>query len=100
MLFFLFLSTPPCSLLSHLFVLSPSVPHNNFFPLLLLSSTSSSFHPSSGLYPNLEELSDYMGLCLNSDEVQRNMALVPVAENVSVWVHCGCFMYLRLGQCI
>ncbi|XP_008316526.1 syntenin-2 [Cynoglossus semilaevis] len=37
--------------------------------------------PASCLYPNLEELSDYMGLCLNSDEVQRNMALVPVAEN-------------------
>ncbi len=35
------------------------------------------------LYPNLEELGDYMGLSLNSDEVQRNLALVPVADNVS-----------------
>lgn len=35
------------------------------------------------LYPNLEELGDYMGLSLNSDEVQRNLALVPVASNVS-----------------
>ncbi len=35
------------------------------------------------LYPNLEELGDYMGLSLNSDEVQRNLALVPVAVNVS-----------------
>lgn len=35
------------------------------------------------LYPNLEELGDYMGLSLNSDEVQRNLALVPVAGNVS-----------------
>lgn len=37
--------------------------------------------PSSTLYPNLEELGDYMGLSLNSDEVQRNLALVPVAAN-------------------
>ncbi|XP_026055310.1 syntenin-1 [Carassius auratus] len=37
--------------------------------------------PSSTLYPNLEELGDYMGLSLNSDEVQRNLALVPVANN-------------------
>ncbi|XP_051961347.1 syntenin-1-like [Xyrauchen texanus] len=37
--------------------------------------------PSSSLYPNLEELGDYMGLVLNSDEVQRNVALVPVADN-------------------
>uniref|UniRef100_A0A673KDU1 Syntenin-1-like n=1 Tax=Sinocyclocheilus rhinocerous TaxID=307959 RepID=A0A673KDU1_9TELE len=40
--------------------------------------------PSSTLYPNLEELGDYMGLSLNSDEVQRNLALVPVADNFSV----------------
>nr|XP_020479814.1 syntenin-1 [Monopterus albus] len=37
--------------------------------------------PSSTLYPNLEELGDYMGLALNSDEVQRNLALLPVADN-------------------
>lgn len=37
--------------------------------------------PGSSLYPNLEELGEYMGLRLNSDEVQRNMALVPVADN-------------------
>uniref|UniRef100_A0A3Q1AZ56 PDZ domain-containing protein n=2 Tax=Amphiprion TaxID=80969 RepID=A0A3Q1AZ56_AMPOC len=37
--------------------------------------------PSSSLYPNLEELGDYMGLALNSDEVQKNLALVPVADN-------------------
>ncbi|KAI1892869.1 hypothetical protein AGOR_G00137970 [Albula goreensis] len=35
----------------------------------------------SGLYPNLQELGDYMGLSLNSDEVQKNLALVPVADN-------------------
>ncbi|MEQ2177848.1 hypothetical protein GOODEAATRI_007869 [Goodea atripinnis] len=44
-----------------------------------------------GLYPNLEELGDYMGLALNSDEVQRNMALVPVADNVSILVHLKIF---------
>uniref|UniRef100_A0A3Q3WQR7 PDZ domain-containing protein n=1 Tax=Mola mola TaxID=94237 RepID=A0A3Q3WQR7_MOLML len=37
--------------------------------------------PRSSLYPNLEELGDYMGLALHSDEVQRNLALVPVADN-------------------
>ncbi|XP_062871878.1 syntenin-2 isoform X2 [Trichomycterus rosablanca] len=37
--------------------------------------------PSSSLYPNLEELGEYMGLRLNSDEVQRNLALVPAANN-------------------
>ncbi|XP_029362962.1 syntenin-2 [Echeneis naucrates] len=37
--------------------------------------------PGSSLYPNLEELGDYMGLALNSDEVQRNLTLVPVADN-------------------
>ncbi|XP_061541391.1 syntenin-2 [Phycodurus eques] len=37
--------------------------------------------PSSCLYPNLEELGEYMGLSLNSDEVQRNLALLPVANN-------------------
>ncbi|XP_028309186.1 syntenin-2 [Gouania willdenowi] len=34
----------------------------------------------AALYPNLEELGDYMGLALNSDEVQKNLALVPVAD--------------------
>lgn len=36
-----------------------------------------------GLYPNLEELGDYMGLSLNSEEVQKNLALLPVSANVS-----------------
>ncbi|XP_051518632.1 syntenin-1-like isoform X2 [Myxocyprinus asiaticus] len=45
---------------------------------------------SLGLYPNLEELGEYMGLSLNSDEVQRNLALVPVADNqVAVPVGVG-----------
>ncbi|MBN3306275.1 SDCB1 protein, partial [Amia calva] len=34
-----------------------------------------------GLYPNLQELGDYMGLSLNSDEVQRNLAMVPMGDN-------------------
>ncbi|XP_003962931.1 syntenin-2 [Takifugu rubripes] len=37
--------------------------------------------PPSSLYPNLEELGDYMGLALNSQEVQENLALLPVAAN-------------------
>ncbi|XP_017341783.1 syntenin-2 isoform X1 [Ictalurus punctatus] len=40
--------------------------------------------PSSSLYPNLEELGEYMGLNLTSDEVQKNLALVPAADNVAV----------------
>ncbi|XP_034028016.1 syntenin-2 isoform X2 [Thalassophryne amazonica] len=40
--------------------------------------------PSSSLYPNLEDLSDYMGLKLNSEEVQMNLALLPVADSVAV----------------
>ncbi|XP_060794026.1 syntenin-2 isoform X2 [Neoarius graeffei] len=40
--------------------------------------------PSSSLYPNLEELGDYMGLSLTSDEVQKNLALIPAADNVAV----------------
>ncbi|XP_041080321.1 syntenin-1-like [Polyodon spathula] len=33
------------------------------------------------LYPNLQELGDYMGLSLNSDEIQRNLALLPASGN-------------------
>ncbi|XP_041955446.1 syntenin-2 isoform X2 [Alosa sapidissima] len=40
--------------------------------------------PGSSLYPNLQELGDYMGLNLNSDEVQKNLALVPLADSVAV----------------
>ncbi|GCB64264.1 syntenin-1-like [Scyliorhinus torazame] len=34
-----------------------------------------------GLYPDLQELGDYMGLDLNSEDVKQNMALVPVSES-------------------
>ncbi|XP_037335130.1 syntenin-2 [Pungitius pungitius] len=37
--------------------------------------------PGSSLYPDLGELGEYMGLALNSEEVQRNLALLPVADN-------------------
>ncbi|XP_012690550.1 syntenin-2 [Clupea harengus] len=37
--------------------------------------------PGSSLYPDLQEMGEYMGLNLNSDEVQKNMALVPVADS-------------------
>ncbi|KAJ6655875.1 hypothetical protein lerEdw1_004645, partial [Lerista edwardsae] len=36
------------------------------------------------LYPNLGELNDYMGLSLSSEEVQRNLALVPAGGNAMV----------------
>ncbi|KAK9515730.1 hypothetical protein VZT92_026355 [Zoarces viviparus] len=37
--------------------------------------------PGSSLYPDLGELGDYMGLVLDGEEVQRNLALMPVADN-------------------
>ncbi|XP_055021550.1 syntenin-2 [Boleophthalmus pectinirostris] len=40
--------------------------------------------PASTLYPNLDDLGDYMGLCLNSEEVQKNLALVPFSDTVAV----------------
>lgn len=55
------------------------------------NSNSLSLPPA--LYPNLEELGDYMGLSLNSDEVQRNLALVPVASNVSGWHWTHLFVF-------
>nr|XP_057907141.1 syntenin-2 isoform X2 [Doryrhamphus excisus] len=42
--------------------------------------------PSSGLYPSLEDLGEYMGLRLNSDEVQNNLAVLPAANNDQVAV--------------
>ncbi|XP_048097549.1 syntenin-2 isoform X2 [Alosa alosa] len=45
--------------------------------------------PGSSLYPNLQELGDYMGLNLNSDEVQKNLALVPLADSVAVPARMG-----------
>ncbi|KAK1801510.1 hypothetical protein P4O66_004571 [Electrophorus voltai] len=45
--------------------------------------------PSSSLYPNLEGLGEYMGLSLNSDEVQKNLALVPAVDNQQVAVLSG-----------
>ncbi|XP_023659426.1 syntenin-2 isoform X2 [Paramormyrops kingsleyae] len=43
----------------------------------------------SALYPNLQELADYMGLSLNSDEVQRNLALIPAMDNVALPFNSG-----------
>lgn len=62
---------------------SASYFHAHFF-LLILFLPRPSLPVLAALYPNLEELGNYMGLALNSDEVQRNLALVPVADNVSV----------------
>lgn len=38
------------------------------------------------LYPNLTELGDYMGLSLSSDEVQKDLALVPASGNAGALV--------------
>uniref|UniRef100_A0A8C0IVU9 Syndecan binding protein 2 n=1 Tax=Chelonoidis abingdonii TaxID=106734 RepID=A0A8C0IVU9_CHEAB len=38
------------------------------------------------LYPNLTELGDYMGLSLSSEEVQKDLALVPASGNVGIGV--------------
>ncbi|KAM8946509.1 syntenin-2 [Pelodytes ibericus] len=36
---------------------------------------------NQGLYPNLAELSNYMGLSLTDEEIQLNMSLVPSSDN-------------------
>ncbi|XP_073165073.1 syntenin-2 isoform X2 [Lepidochelys kempii] len=38
------------------------------------------------LYPNLRELGDYMGLSLSSEEVQKDLALVPASGNAGALV--------------
>nr|XP_032622234.1 syntenin-2 isoform X2 [Chelonoidis abingdonii] len=38
------------------------------------------------LYPNLTELGDYMGLSLSSEEVQKDLALVPASGNAGALV--------------
>uniref|UniRef100_A0A8C6SIY2 Syndecan binding protein (syntenin) 2 n=1 Tax=Neogobius melanostomus TaxID=47308 RepID=A0A8C6SIY2_9GOBI len=63
------LCPPPCALLPLPSSLCP--PPSALLPL------------PSGLYPNLEELGSYMGLSLNSEELQRNMA-VPVWSGLQV----------------
>ncbi|XP_067904748.1 syntenin-1-like isoform X2 [Heterodontus francisci] len=40
--------------------------------------------PRSGLYPDLQELGDYMGLDLNNETLRQSMALVPVPESGQV----------------
>ncbi|XP_067856311.1 syntenin-1-like isoform X2 [Heptranchias perlo] len=39
----------------------------------------------NGLYPDLQELGDYMGLDLNSEQLKQNMSLVPVSESGSAF---------------
>ncbi|XP_053556592.1 syntenin-2 [Bombina bombina] len=40
-----------------------------------------------GLYPNLEEISNYMGLSLSDEEIKLNMSLLPVESNAVVVPH-------------
>ncbi|XP_075069657.1 syntenin-1 [Mixophyes fleayi] len=55
------------------FASNPPIP-----AILNEASASSSASQYGGLYPKLyPELSQYMGLSLNEDEIQRNMSLVP-----------------------
>lgn len=64
---------------------STSLLFSSLHPLFFSSSSFSRTSPAlvlPGLYPNLEDLGNYMGLALNSDEIQKNLALLPVAENV------------------
>ncbi|XP_065270779.1 syntenin-2 isoform X2 [Emys orbicularis] len=42
--------------------------------------------PPPVLYPNLTELGDYMGLSLSSEEVQKDLALVPASGNAGALV--------------
>ena len=77
---------------SFMYLTPPLLYSTTYSPILHLShwfnlpATALSILP--GLYPNIEELGDYMGLALHSDEVQRNLALVPVADNVSLYIVC------------
>ncbi|KAG9332494.1 hypothetical protein JZ751_014592 [Albula glossodonta] len=59
---------------------TPAIAEEAYQPQDANNAVSSVF-ALEGLYPNLQELGDYMGLSLNSDEVQKNLALVPVADN-------------------
>ncbi|XP_056277949.1 syntenin-2 isoform X2 [Pseudoliparis swirei] len=57
----------------------PALTEGDYQPQLATAGT-----PGSSLYPDLEEMGDYMGLVLNSEEVQRNLALVPLADSVAL----------------
>ncbi|XP_029974235.1 syntenin-2 isoform X2 [Salarias fasciatus] len=61
----------------------PAIAEGTYQPQFSTAAAAAGM-PASSLYPNLEELGDYMGLALNSDEVQRNLSLVPAAENVAL----------------
>ncbi|KAG8447228.1 hypothetical protein GDO86_014623 [Hymenochirus boettgeri] len=50
----------------------------------VIMSTAQQVNP--GLYPNLLELSEYMGLSLTNEEIQLNMSLVPAGDSVEVSV--------------
>ncbi|XP_036803561.1 syntenin-1 [Oncorhynchus mykiss] len=61
---------------------TPAIAEGTYQPqAAVLGMPSSGESTGFSLYPNLEELGEYMGLSLDSDEVQRNMASVPMADN-------------------
>ncbi|KAJ8378211.1 hypothetical protein AAFF_G00244990 [Aldrovandia affinis] len=60
---------------------TPAIAEEAYQPQDAEQGAAAAAAAAAGLYPNLQELGDYMGLSLNSDEVQRNLALVPVADS-------------------
>lgn len=60
-------------------------------PTIVLTCFLSCFSPI-GLYPRLyPELSQYMGLSLNEEEVQRNLAVAAAAQPQGVGTSQACF---------
>nr|XP_060627850.1 syntenin-2 [Anolis sagrei ordinatus] len=62
-------------------VIAPSAP-------MMIETPKPAAHPPI-LYPNLAELNDYMGLSLSSEEVQRNLGLVPAGSSAAVPASSG-----------
>ncbi|XP_072100406.1 syntenin-1-like isoform X2 [Mobula birostris] len=46
-----------------------------------LAIEAEALHDGDGLYPDLQELGNYMGLDLNSEKLQQDLSLVPVSES-------------------
>lgn len=69
-------------------------PLNNTFPLPSIPFLSV-------LYPSLEELENYMGLSLSSQEVQQNLLQIPEGATVGICLLTNvCQLSLPLGVAI